>query len=74
MTDERCKELMAQVGYPESVTIQQLILQVENETEQGTSKKLTSTRIDSVPCFCHVGERFRLAGKYKYCPCCGKLL
>lgn len=34
MTEERCKELMQQVGYPDSSTIQQLIYQVANETEQ----------------------------------------
>jgi len=39
MTDERMKELMQQVGYPNSNTIAQLILQVENETAQEWEQK-----------------------------------
>lgn len=38
MTDERMKELMAQVGYPHSHSIAQLICQVENETAQKWQK------------------------------------
>lgn len=34
MTDERCKQLMERVGLPDSVSLQQALFQVANETEQ----------------------------------------
>lgn len=34
MTDERCKQLMEQVGMPNSISLMQALKQVANETEQ----------------------------------------
>lgn len=40
MTDERCKQLMEQVGMPNSRSLMQSLLQVKNETEQLTRAPL----------------------------------
>lgn len=48
MTDERMKELMAQVGHPQSRSIAQLILQVENETAQHWQKTTATKCLDIV--------------------------
>lgn len=45
MKEERIKQLMVGVGYPNSRSIYQLILQVENETQQGW-KDLVRSVID----------------------------
>ena len=42
MTEERCKQIMEQLGMPESRSLMQAIFQVANETEQEVRKKLTS--------------------------------
>ena len=41
MTDERCKQIMQQLGMPESRSLMQALFQVANETEQEVRKKLT---------------------------------
>ena len=42
MTDERCKQIMEQLGMPNSRSLMQALFQVANETEQEVRKKLTS--------------------------------
>lgn len=66
MTEERCKELMVQVGYPNSVTIQQLIFQVANETEQ----KIRNSKVDKVNNFTNnpkKAEIFECLDRLEYC-------
>ena len=48
MTDERVKQLMEQVGMPNSQSVYQMILQVENETEQRVIKQTACDCLDSV--------------------------
>jgi len=87
MTDERVKQLMEQVGYPESITIQQLILQVANEVEQEARKqavaelaKQTDNSAKQEIHDCEVCENgttrldsFR-PDIYRYCPWCSRKL
>ena len=46
MTDERCKQIMEQLGMPNSRSLMQALFQVANETEQEVRKKLTSDNND----------------------------
>jgi len=46
MTEERCKQIMEQLGQPHSRSLMQVIFQVANETEQEVRKKLTSDNSD----------------------------
>ena len=43
MTDERCKQIMEQLGMSESRSLMQAIYQVANETEQEVRKNLHPT-------------------------------
>lgn len=63
MTDERVKQLMADVGHPNSRGIMQLILQVENETAQYWQKK---TALECVEVAAPKGSQF--------CVYCGEML
>ena len=42
MTDERCKQLMEQVGYPNSISLKEALFQVANETEQEVRASLSA--------------------------------
>ena len=50
MTDERCKQIMEQLGMPNSRSLMQALFQVANETEQEVRKKLTSDNSDYAKC------------------------
>ena len=50
MTDERCKQIMEQLGMPNSRSLMQALFQVANETEQEVRKKLTSDNSDYMQC------------------------
>ena len=52
MTDERCKQIMEQLGMPESRSLMQALFQVANETEQEVRKKLTSDNNNYAKCPC----------------------
>ena len=43
MTDERCKQIMEQLGYPESKSLMVALFQVANETEQAVRAELRAT-------------------------------
>lgn len=46
MTEERCKQIMEQLGMPNSKSLMIALFQVANETEQEVKKKLTSDNSD----------------------------
>ena len=54
MTDERCKQIMEQLGMPNSRSLMQALFQVANETEQEVRKKLASDNNDYASALCEV--------------------
>jgi hypothetical protein len=45
MTTERIKEIQAETGYPDSVSVQQALLKVWNECEQERVKNCNTTAV-----------------------------
>ena len=68
MTDERCKQIMEQLGMPNSKSLYVAIYQVANETEQEVRKKLTSDNSDYAKCK-KCGEKIN-----QYCEKCYEIL
>ena len=44
MKDDRCKQIMAEIGMPNSRSLMQALFQVANETEQECNKKLSDLK------------------------------
>ena len=50
MTDESCKQIMEQLGMPNSRSLMTAIFQVANETEQEVREKITADNSVSTQC------------------------
>ena len=64
MTDERCKQIMEQLGMPNSRSLMQALYQVANETEQEVRNKLTADNSDYAKCLDDILENIELNAKY----------
>ena len=68
MTTERIKEIQSKTAYPESVSVQQALLQVWNECEQ-EQLRLHNVVGQSEQLFCHHEGKYTLKPDGNCCKC-----